>query len=139
MITLRQFINIYIVIIRSLNLNKFSIFHQVIHLKFVSIRYIVKRTNYIVRCSVDTRKLRKPDPVKPYDDSLWERWSMYDRMPYVWDPDLNVEKIFTKVSGNIIKSYRCQVKESIEVKHEWENCQSFKLHRPVQLFMFLYL
>lgn len=68
--------------------------------------------------SVESKKLRKQDPVKPYDDSLWERWSMYDRMPYVWDPDLNVEKKFTKVSGNIIKSYRCQVKEPIEVKRE---------------------
>ena len=57
-------------------------------------------------------------PVKPYDDSLWDRYSMYDKMPYVWDPDLNVEKIFTRVSGNIIKAYRCQIKEPYEVKHE---------------------
>jgi len=43
---------------------------------------------------------------------------MYDRMPYVWDPDLNVEKVFRKVTGNIIKAYRCKIEEPIEVKYE---------------------
>lgn len=57
-------------------------------------------------------------PDRPYDDSLWDQNSMYDRMPYVWDPGLNVEKIYARVSGNIIKAYRCQIKEPFEVKHE---------------------
>ncbi len=57
-------------------------------------------------------------PTKAYDDSMWDRNSIYDKMPYVRDPDLNVEQIFTKVTGNIIKSYRCQTKETYEVKHE---------------------
>lgn len=55
---------------------------------------------------------------KPYDDSLWDRYSMYDKMPYTWDPDLNVEKIFHRFSGNVIKAYRCMIKEPFEVKHE---------------------
>jgi hypothetical protein len=67
---------------------------------------------------VNNKKEQKNVPVKPYDDSLWDRYSMYDRMPYVWDPDLNVEKRFAKTTGNIIKSYRCQIKEPYEVKHE---------------------
>jgi len=67
---------------------------------------------------VDTKKENKVAPLKPYDDTAWDRWSMYDKMPYMWDPDLNVEKIFTKISGNIIKSHRCITKDSIEVKHE---------------------
>jgi hypothetical protein len=57
-------------------------------------------------------------PSKPYDDSLWDRNSMYDKMPYVWDPDLNVEKIFKKVTGNVIKGYRCKMDCSFEVRHE---------------------
>jgi hypothetical protein len=67
---------------------------------------------------VNSKKEKKEAPVKPYDDSMWDRYSMYDRMPYMWDPDLNVEKIFTKVTGNIIKSYRCKTNEPYEVKHE---------------------
>ncbi len=57
-------------------------------------------------------------PVTPYDDSMWDRNSMYDRMPYVWDPDLNVEKVFRKVTGNIIKAYRCKTDVPFELKHE---------------------
>jgi hypothetical protein len=67
---------------------------------------------------VDTKIEKNVAPLKPYDDSAWDRWSMYDRMPYVWDPDLNVEKIFTYVTGNIIKSHRCNEKASYEVNHE---------------------
>jgi hypothetical protein len=67
---------------------------------------------------MDTKIQNKSTPVKPYDDSLWERNSLYDRMPYVWDQDLNVEKIFKRVTGNVIKAYRCQFKETYEVKHE---------------------
>lgn len=55
---------------------------------------------------------------KPYDESMWEKWSMYDNMPYMWDPDLNVEKIFKCISGNIIKSYRIQMDEPYKIKHE---------------------
>ena len=57
-------------------------------------------------------------PVKPYDDSMWDQWTMYDMMPYVWDSDLNAEKKYAKVSGNIIKAYRCQMQEPYELKHE---------------------
>lgn len=66
---------------------------------------------------MDLKRERKHTPVRPYDDSIWDSDSMYDRMPYVWDPDMNVEKVFKKVSGNIIKSYRCKLENPIEVKH----------------------
>lgn len=56
--------------------------------------------------------------VSPYDDSAWEHYSMYDNMPYVWDPDLNAMNIFTIVTGNLIKSYRCVMKDPLEIKHE---------------------
>ncbi|NLC19206.1 MAG: hypothetical protein GX757_08335 [Clostridiales bacterium] len=53
----------------------------------------------------------------PFDDAGQERNSMYDRMPYVWNTDLNVEKIFTKVTGNVIKAYRCKIEKPYEIKH----------------------
>lgn len=56
--------------------------------------------------------------MKPYDETMWEHWAMYDNMPYIWDPDLNVDKIFKSFSGNIIKAYRIQVVEPYEIKHE---------------------
>lgn len=61
-------------------------------------------------------EMNKP-PVRPYDDSMWDRYSLYDMMPYVWDPDLNVEKVFVKVTGNIIKGYRCKTIETFEVNN----------------------
>jgi hypothetical protein len=67
---------------------------------------------------VKTMKEQKAAPVKPYDDSMWDRNSMYDTMPYAWDRDINIDKRFTRESGNIIKFYRCQIKEPYEVKHE---------------------
>jgi hypothetical protein len=56
--------------------------------------------------------------MKPYDASSWDHWSMYDNMPYIWDPDLNTERVFKYVTGNIIKGYRCNIIESIEIKHD---------------------
>lgn len=65
-----------------------------------------------------TNKDMNNAPVRPYDDSMWDRNSMYDKMPYQWDTDLNVEKVFAAVSGNIIKAYRCKIVDPYEVKHE---------------------
>ena len=56
-------------------------------------------------------------PIKPYDDSMWENWIIYDNIPYELDSDLRAIKSFSKVSGNVIKSYRCLVKEPYEAKH----------------------
>ncbi len=53
--------------------------------------------------------------VTPYDDSLLDRHSMYDTIPFTWDPDLNADKKFVLVTGNVIKSYRCQISDIIEV------------------------
>ncbi len=56
--------------------------------------------------------------MKPYDDSSWEHWSMYDNMPYVWNSDLNEDRTYKNVTGNIIKGYRCNIIEAVEIKHE---------------------
>jgi hypothetical protein len=66
---------------------------------------------------VNTKNEERATQLKPYDNTMWEHWSMYDNMPYNWDPDLNVEKIFKYISGNIIKSYRCKLDEPYELNH----------------------
>lgn len=67
---------------------------------------------------MDTSIAVKTAPARPYDDSAWEHWSMYDNMPYIWNPDLNVERVFKYITGNIIKGYRCNIVETFEIKHE---------------------
>jgi len=64
------------------------------------------------------RNIKDNNKVTPYDDSMWNRHSMYDSLPYTWDSDLNVEKTFALISGNVIKSYQFQMKETYEVRHE---------------------
>lgn len=53
----------------------------------------------------------------PFDYTNLEHNSMYDRMPYVWNTDLNVERVFTKVTGNVIKAYRCKIDKPYVIKH----------------------
>lgn len=54
---------------------------------------------------------------KPYDDSMWDQWQLYDHSPYVCDRDLCGNR-FTYESGNVIKSYRYVLKEPYELKYE---------------------
>lgn len=67
---------------------------------------------------MDTKKSMNTSKMKPYDEIMWEHWAMYDNMPYIWDPDLNVDRTFKSLSGNIIKAYRIQMDEPYEIKHE---------------------
>ncbi len=66
---------------------------------------------------MEVNKKENTASVKPYDDSMWDRWNMYDNLPYVWDPDVCDTKKLATESGNIIKAYRCLIKEPYEVKH----------------------
>lgn len=65
---------------------------------------------------MDTSK--KKSSVSHYDESLFDQNSIYDNLPFRWNPDLNVEKRFTLVSGNVIKFYRCMIKEPYMLKHQ---------------------
>ena len=67
---------------------------------------------------MDTKKEEKLHSGRPYDDTMWEHWSMYDNMPYVWDSNLNMGGPLKLESGNIIKAYRCKLKDPYEIKHE---------------------
>lgn len=66
---------------------------------------------------MNTKKDMKTAPLKPYDDSMWDHWSIYDNVPYVRDLDLRTNINLSRVSGNVIKSYRCRIKEPYEVKN----------------------
>ncbi len=67
---------------------------------------------------VDIKKEMHTPQTKPYDDSIWENWLIYDSMPYRQDPELFVERAIRLVSGNIVKSCRIQMVEPYEIKHE---------------------
>ncbi len=67
---------------------------------------------------MDTKKEIHTPQMKPYDDSMWENWLIYDNMPYQQDPSLCVDRSFKPISGNIVKSYRIQIVEPYEIKHE---------------------
>ncbi len=54
-------------------------------------------------------------PLKPYSENMWDYFALYDNMPYEWDMDY--EKRLTLVSGNVIKGYRCKIKDPYEIKH----------------------
>lgn len=63
-------------------------------------------------------KLMTPaSPHLPYDDSLNYQCQIYDNIPYVWDPTLDIPRPIAKESGNIIKSYRCCIVEPYEIKN----------------------
>lgn len=55
------------------------------------------------------------NPLKPYDETILDYFSLYDNMPYEWNMDN--DKTLRLVSGNLIKSYRCKIKEPYEIKH----------------------
>lgn len=67
---------------------------------------------------METISKKENTPVSPYDDSQWDRYSLYDNMPFVFDSDLNVEKIFTRFTGNLIKYYRCKIIDPFVIKHK---------------------
>ncbi len=86
--------------------------------------YFIQNSTIVIIIHVDMRgdDLRNMNKssslqVRHFDDSMWDHISLYENMPYVWDSDLNAMQIFTLVTGNIIKSYRCITKEPYEIKH----------------------
>lgn len=66
---------------------------------------------------MEFKKSKAPAPYKPYDNSIWDQWNMYDNMPYLWDKDLCPYNSIIEKSKNIIKFYRYQIDEPYEIKH----------------------
>lgn len=64
---------------------------------------------------MSTRNDHTLNPLRPYDDTMWDQFYLYDNIPFEWDSDY--EKPITLVSNNLIKSYRCKIKEPYLIKH----------------------
>lgn len=60
-------------------------------------------------------------PKETSDESIPDRWMMYDNIPYAQDKDICDSSNITLESGNIIKSYRCLLKDTLELKRELIN------------------
>jgi hypothetical protein len=56
---------------------------------------------------------------KAYDNSLYNQdpYSMYDNLPYVSNKEICNKENLKLFSGNVIKYYRCLMKEPYEIKH----------------------
>lgn len=64
---------------------------------------------------MDSNSVKRQKIEIPFDDSAFDRYSMYDNMPYQWDSDLNIDKVFRLETGNLIKAYRCKENEPLEL------------------------
>jgi hypothetical protein len=60
-------------------------------------------------------ELRSRKDKGPYDSTLEEKISMYDRMPYNWDISLSQYNTLGLISGNIVKYYRYKLVEVIRI------------------------
>ncbi len=67
---------------------------------------------------MDRKKGQKTAPVRPYNDTIWDRWSLYDDIPYVQDKSICSAENIAIISGNIVKAYRCLIKEPYKINHE---------------------
>lgn len=69
--------------------------------------------------NMDNNKTEKQShSVRPYVDSQWEDWTMYNNIPYHFDEDLYHDKKIQLYSGNIIKHQRCQMIDTLELKYQ---------------------
>lgn len=55
-------------------------------------------------------------PLRPYDKSLEDNLKMYDNMPYNRDANLCNYEAIALVSGNLIKGYRCNMRDPYILK-----------------------
>lgn len=60
------------------------------------------------------KNIKNTSHAEPYDDSMWDQWIIYDNKPYQRDNDIC--SVITRVSGNLIKSNRCRIKDPYELK-----------------------
>lgn len=62
-----------------------------------------------------------PVTKQPYDTTLEENMSMYDKLPYKRDEDMCNASTLALETGNLIKYYRCAEADSIEIKTQDEH------------------
>lgn len=62
-----------------------------------------------------------PVTKQPYDATLEENMSMYDKLPYKRNEDLCNASTLALESGNLIKYYRCTEADAIEIETQDEH------------------
>lgn len=62
-----------------------------------------------------------PVTKQPYDATLEENMSMYDKLPYKRNEDLCNASTLALESGNLIKYYRCAEADAIEIETQDEH------------------
>lgn len=61
------------------------------------------------------KSIKNTTHVRPYDDSMWDQWIIYDKKSYQRDSDVCCD--ISRISGNLIKSSRCHMKDPYELKY----------------------
>lgn len=64
---------------------------------------------------MDAYELRKKKDLAPYDDSMADAITIYDRLIYTMDVDLCSREAHKLISGNIIKGFRCTLADVFTV------------------------
>lgn len=64
---------------------------------------------------MDGKKIKITAPIQPFDVTYGEFMNMYDNMPYVRNVALCSDDMVRKESGNIVKFYRCALKEACKI------------------------
>lgn len=54
-------------------------------------------------------------PIQPFDRTLSENFLLYDNMTYYRDKNLCGDDSVRRVSGNIVKYYRCDLMPPVEI------------------------
>jgi hypothetical protein len=57
-----------------------------------------------------------PKRLRPYDSTLEDNLSMYDRLPYCRDSDLCNKEALALISGNVIKYYHYNNSGNYKIK-----------------------
>lgn len=70
----------------------------------------------------------KNTKLKPFDNTLMDDLSMYDKMPYSSNYDLCNSNTVCKESGNLLKSYRVNEKEPYIIKQDEKRFQPKKVN-----------
>ena len=65
-----------------------------------------------------------PVTKQPYDATLEENMSMYDKLPYKRNEDMCNASTLALVSGNLVKFYRCTYDEPAEIDTQDSNFNS---------------
>lgn len=91
----------------------------------ILVNIIIWRIRYKEATRVEQHKNTK---LKPFDNTLMDDLSMYDKMPYSSNYDLCNSNTVCKESGNLLKFYRVNEKEPYIIKQDEKRFQPRKVN-----------